>query len=90
MPLGFLRVDLMKVSRANVPTMVTVTTVRTCVIQMATNFQPSAKSRPKPLSHWPKILILGPKSKNTALKTVPAAISPRDLPEGLAPKTASA
>ena len=35
MQLGFLRADLMKVNLANVPTMVTVTTVRTYLIQMA-------------------------------------------------------
>lgn len=38
MQLGFLRADLMKVNLANVPTMVTVTTVRTYVIQMATRY----------------------------------------------------
>lgn len=38
MQLGFLRADLMKVNLANVPTMVTATTVRTYVIQMATRY----------------------------------------------------
>ena len=38
MLLGFLRADLMKVSLANVPTMVKATTVRTYVIQMATRY----------------------------------------------------
>ncbi len=38
MQLGFLRADLMKVNLANAPTMVTVTTVRTYVIQMATRY----------------------------------------------------